>query len=290
MKKEIKFVVANICILVKINAHYSFFYENKRYISFLSNSSQESDCVIDYIFTTPEEIDVILAKCSLIRRQGVAGDYYSYQNGQAFLFDVYYLDNIVGRKLLLFNQDRKSATVYIDTQKINEYYYDDLMVIFSTLLSQDNGLILHCTAVKNKETNEVKIFSGESGNGKSTIAKIFQESNRYTILNDDRIIIRKAGERYLAYGSPWYSKTQLNANEWGEVKDIYFIFHGKSNCKQILSVSEARKMFLKNVFYIPNWDNKHLFMTLAFAKNLCRNFVSYKLFFVPDDRVINYLE
>lgn len=282
--------MANICILVKIDFHYAFFYENKRYISFLSNSSQAADCVIEYIFTTPEEIDTILAECSLIRRQGVAGDYYSYQNGQAFLFYVYYLDNIVGRKLLLFNQNRKSATVYIDTQKINEYYYDDLMVIFSTLLSQDNGLILHCTAAKNKETNEVKIFSGESGNGKSTIAKIFHENNRYTILNDDRIIIKKAGERYLAYGSPWYSKTQLNANEWGEVKDIYFIFHGQNNYKQLLPVSEARKIFLKNVFYIPNWDNKCLFMTLALAKDLSRNIVSYKLFFVPDGRVVNYLK
>ena len=70
-----------------------------------------------------------------------------------------------------------------------EYPLDGLILYYLTVINGD--IMIHASGVNN--AGEGYLFSGVSGKGKSTMAKIWDNYGA-KVIHDDRLVIRKTGE------------------------------------------------------------------------------------------------
>ena len=129
-----------------------------------------------------------------------------------------------------------------------------------------------------------RIFTGFSGNGKSTMSKIWADEGNL-VINDDRLIIRKCEDGFVVYNTPMYysdrpKKTLLDA--------IYLISHSPVN--KIKKQSGAMAISKVMAFCIQNnYDKEYIHNHLNFLSDLCTHVPVYELGFVPDKDVINFV-
>ena len=127
-----------------------------------------------------------------------------------------------------------------------------------------------------------RLFTGFSGNGKSTMSKIWSDAGSL-IINDDRIIIRKTEDGYIAYNTPMFyqdipKKAPLNA--------IYLISHSPEN--RIKKLGGAIAVSRVMAFCIQNNFEKHLIKNhLEFFSAICVDLPIFDFGFVPDTSVID---
>ena len=74
-------------------------------------------------------------------------------------------------------------------------------------------------------------FAAESGVGKSTHARYWKEvlGDRAVILNGDKPVFRFAGDRLLAWGTPWCGKEGWNANTFAPLRALCLLERGEAN-------------------------------------------------------------
>jgi len=100
-----------------------------------------------------------------------------------------------------------------------------LQSAFGTYLLFNKGFLLHASAFL--INNKAHIFSGKIGVGKSTIIKLHPHR---LPLNDDAAIVRKIGNQFWAYASPFYEKGRTPKSEGKyKIKGVYFIKQGNQN-------------------------------------------------------------
>lgn len=80
-----------------------------------------------------------------------------------------------------------------------------LRQILSELLIQKQGVVVHCSAIK--YDNQAYLFLGKPGAGKSTVMSLL--SKKFLSLADDSGIIKKEGNNYFFYQTPYLEK-----NSW----------------------------------------------------------------------------
>lgn len=155
-------------------------------------------------------------------------------------------------------------------------------IVMHYLTVKSNSVMIHASCVFDGVKG--RIFTGFSGNGKSTISKLWADAGNL-IINDDRIIIRKIEEDYVAYNTPMYykdipKKTVLNA--------IYLISHSPENkIKKIsgaLAVSKVMAFCIQN-----NFDQKLIQNHLDFLSEMCNYIPVYELGFVPNESVVKFV-
>jgi hypothetical protein len=152
-------------------------------------------------------------------------------------------------------------------------------------LAQGKGIFLHASGVKDGALGY--IFCGSSGTGKTTIARIWQESKAGTVLNGDRIIIRKINGEFYVYGSPWYTRNEnLIANEKAKLGKIFFLKRREKNFVRKLTSREAFKKLLPQT-YFAIWDKRAIEFSLKFLNQLCREITCFELGFKPTRDIID---
>jgi hypothetical protein len=75
-----------------------------------------------------------------------------------------------------------------------------LRISYSFLAVDRGGLLLHSAGVL--RNGRGYIFPGQSGTGKSTIASLATPTE--TVLSDEMVVVRKGGDGYLVYSTPFY--------------------------------------------------------------------------------------
>ena len=155
-------------------------------------------------------------------------------------------------------------------------------IVMHYLTVKSNSVMIHASCIFDRKKG--RIFTGFSGNGKSTISKLWADAGNL-IINDDRIIIRKRETGYRAYNTPMYYKdipksTGLDA--------IYLISHSPENkMKKIsgaLAVSKVMAFCIQN-----NFEQKLIQNHLEFLSEMCNHIPVYELGFVPDESVVNFI-
>jgi hypothetical protein len=161
-----------------------------------------------------------------------------------------------------------------------EYPLDGLILYYLTVINGD--IMIHASGVNYMQQGY--LFSGVSGKGKTTIARLWNNTGA-KVIHDDRLIIRNTPSGYRMFNTPVY-----NNDEPGEstLNKIFIIEHGSDN--KLVPVKEATAVSLVMVNCIQhNWDHKLISNLLGSVSTLCRTVPVLKLFFSPDKSVIDHI-
>jgi hypothetical protein len=106
-----------------------------------------------------------------------------------------------------------------------------LRLIYSYYLIKENGFFIHATAIVRHELGYV--FFGPSGSGKSTIAALSDGAQ----IGDELVVIKKAGDQYRIFGTPFWQGHNRNVLLQG----LFKLQHG--DCVSIDRLSPARAIY-----------------------------------------------
>lgn len=96
------------------------------------------------------------------------------------------------------------------------------------------AMFLHsaCIAVD----GEAYCFTAASGTGKSTHIRLWKRlfGERAVIVNGDKPLIRKRGDRFYVYGTPWCGKEGWNVNMGAPIKALCLVERGETNSIELM--------------------------------------------------------
>src|ERR1035437_1756626 len=142
-----------------------------------------------------------------------------------------------------------------------EYPLDGLILYYLTVINGD--IMIHASGVNN--AGHGYIFSGVSGKGKSTMAKLWDDSGA-KVIHDDRLILRNTGGGYR----------------------MFIIEHGAENMLIPLKGATAVTQVLANCIQ-HNWGADIIARLLGSISIMCGTIPTSKLFFRPDQNVIDLI-
>jgi len=181
---------------------------------------------------------------------------------------------------------KKPEILAITTLTINPFQYplDELLMI--NLLSSGLGVLVHACGIRIKGRGI--IFPGSSGAGKSTLANLGKGKKDFTVLSDDRIIIRKIDSRFWIYGTPWHGDAQVCSPERAPLERIFFLNHALENwAKGIERIDAASKLMVCS--FPPFWSKEGMEFTLGFIDELTKEVPCFELGFMPDKSVFDLI-
>lgn len=160
------------------------------------------------------------------------------------------------------------------------YPLGPIIMYYLTIKSQ--AVLIHASCIFDGVKG--RIFTGFSGNGKSTMSKIWADAGNL-VINDDRLIIRKRENGYVVYNTPMYYSDRPKKALLGA---IHLISHSPEN--RIKKQSGALAVTKVMAFCIQNnFDTKFIENHLNFLGELCQQIPVYELGFVPDNSIVNFV-
>lgn len=160
------------------------------------------------------------------------------------------------------------------------YPLDGLLLYY--LVSKKGGLMIHGSGVM--ADGKGWLFSGKSGQGKTTMAKIFDGCGD-RVIHDDRLILLKDADGWVMHGTPVYRNDEPRS---ARLDHLRIISHGTSNISAPVSGAEAAGLVLANCIQ-QNWDGRATAKMAAGVADLVSSVSVSRLQFVPDRSVRDYL-
>ncbi len=160
------------------------------------------------------------------------------------------------------------------------YPLDGLLLYY--LISKKGGLMIHGSGVITDGRGW--LFSGKSGQGKTTIAKIFDGCGD-RVIHDDRLVLRKGAEGWVMHSTPVYRNDEPRSEK---LDHLWLISHGQANISTPVSGAEAAGLILANCIQ-QNWDGGATAKMAAAVEDLVSSVAVSRLQFVPDRSVRDYL-
>ena len=161
------------------------------------------------------------------------------------------------QRLARFDADFREGVVSVapDSFYAREAYYplayplDELL--FLHRLAREGGLLLHACGVE--RLGRALLFTGPSGAGKTTLARLLLDEGDCRVLSDDRIVIRQAGPAFRAHGTPWHGDAPLALPRGAELAHVHAIHQRPRIEARRLGGASAAAALLGNAF-VPVHD------------------------------------
>jgi hypothetical protein len=167
-------------------------------------------------------------------------------------------------------------------QTVNPYSIDAVLRIVHTLvLAKQGGFLLHsASAVRN---GKAFLFAGVSEAGKTTISRLAPPD--VTLLTDEISYVRKRGEGYVAFGTPFAGElAKLGENISAPISHLYLLAKGGENRIDPVAPGEAARSLLANLLFFAE-DEELVQSTFHSAFEFVSRVPVSRLTFVPDARV-----
>jgi hypothetical protein len=195
--------------------------------------------------------------------------------------------------LLLFNPDTAGGRIYLLKQGPSCFrpLYRLLWMYFAQVLGEKGGCFVHAAAIV--RDGESHLFMGDSGSGKSNLAK---HCTGCTVLSDDGPILARQNGECLVFPSPYH---QTGPGEGldrdviqmsGTLKGIYFLIKDNQLLLEHVSREEALLLILKRYIHFFPYLSKHakrVLFDLFFE--VCYNIPSYNFYFKKDQDVLSVI-
>lgn len=191
------------------------------------------------------------------------------------------------RAELYVEQDLAAAYPELPGLEVPPILLDEMMA--SSFLSQRSGLHFHACGLKAQDGRGF-LFTGYSGSGKSTTARIWRENGAADLLSDERVAVRRQEGRFWLHGTPWHSSLEDSCSpEKAPLERIFILEHAAQNQARRMRPVEAVAALAARS-YLPYWDIKGMELTLEFLDSLVQAVPCYQLGFVPNASVIDYIQ
>lgn len=161
-----------------------------------------------------------------------------------------------------------------------EYPLDGLILYYLTVIHGD--IMIHASGIN--YAGHGYIFSGVSGKGKTTMAKLWSNSGA-RIIHDDRLILRKTLSGYRMFNTPVYDNDDPHDSP---LYKIFIIEHGVSNRLVQVKGAAAVSRVMANCIQ-HNWDSNIISQIMGSVSIMCITVPVVRLYFKPDKSVIDYI-
>lgn len=160
-----------------------------------------------------------------------------------------------------------------NTEQERDFYV--LGDVFNHFALKHNKMVLHGSSIIAE--GKAIIFSAPSETGKSTHTGLWKKYYPDTILlNDDTPVVGKKDNKFLAWGSPWSGKTEINENKSAPLAAVVFLNRGEKNSIERLSFNEALSYLMGQARKIPVKEDMEKVFSICFA--LAKGVPVYKLY------------
>lgn len=268
----------------------------ERFESFFYKGSQKSDIFID-VEIVKELPQPQMAQSLFMTSHPDTKE----ENWQLLKKDNMYIYTFLlkGREKTMFiNKALDKAKVFLLFNKkdgffwnVTDIIYDCLQVHLINYFAQRKaGIFVHAVGIRDLNGKGL-VFAGKSGSGKSTTARLWDRYSNATVLNDDRVIVRKVKGRFFIYGSPWhgdFSDYLTSRMKSAPLSKIFFIYHASRNT--------ARKIFDRYAFsflypaVLPTfWDRLCLQNITSLCQDLVRTMPCFRMGFRKNKNVIKFV-
>lgn len=225
------------------------------------------------------KLPVFVAENSYLRFYSI----YQFQNGLGYVvYDQQFPFEI--QQIAVATTDFLNWTVYCAANRgvLYPLKYPFGPILFHYLTLSSDACMIHASCIR--DGNKGRLFSGFSGTGKSTIAKLWANDGS-SVINDDRLIIRRIDNKYKVFNTPMF---YLDSPKVTSLDSIFLIRHSSGNKLKRISgakaVSRVMACCIQN-----NFDNQFVKSRLDFLSDLITDIPVYELGFVPDSSVLKFI-
>ena len=167
-------------------------------------------------------------------------------------------------------------------QNINPFSLDSVLrIVHTLLLAKKGGFLVHASsAIRN---GCAFLFSGVSGAGKTTIARLAPQDA--VLLTDEISYVIPQDGRYCAVGTPFFGElARVGENVRAPIKAFYILSKGPKNKIEPIAAPDAIRGLLRNILFFAR-DPELVKLVFDTAVNFISRVRVYRLTFVPDTRV-----
>jgi len=161
-----------------------------------------------------------------------------------------------------------------------EYPLDGLILYYLTAINSD--IMIHASGVNHE--GHGYLFSGVSGKGKTTMAKLWDNAGA-KVIHDDRLIIRNTGDGYKMFNTPVYNNDEPKEST---LDRIFLIEHGRKNEIIPAGGAAAVSMVMANCIQ-HNWNQEIVTRLIDSVSALCKAVPVVRLPFLPDRSIIDMI-
>jgi hypothetical protein len=166
-----------------------------------------------------------------------------------------------------------------------EYPLDELLMIH--LLSQGRGVEIHGCGLLDA-AGRAYVFAGQSGAGKSTMARLWVDQPGVTLLSDERVVLRTDRDRVTVHGTPWHGDAVLVSPQSGELAGVFLLNHSAIHAVVPTGGPAAAARMLACSF-MPFHSAAAVDRTTRAMEQVIRSVPCHHLWFAPDRSVIDVL-
>ena len=171
-----------------------------------------------------------------------------------------------------------------------EYPLDELLLIHSLALGR--GVEMHACGVVDS-LGQGHLFVGQSGAGKTTMSRLWQNEPGMVILSDDRIVLRQMEDGLRMYGTPWHGEGGMASPSRALLRRVYFLRHGEKNQRLPVMASMTGTEVVARMLaasFVPFYNKGAMDFTLGFFEEIVEAVPSYELGFVPDGCAVEFIK
>jgi hypothetical protein len=211
-----------------------------------------------------------------------------HENG--VMFKVYHPEKLNEiQQIALYEEQKKEWTIYCLSEigdagaEANPLAYPLSPLLWHNLVVNNEAIMIHASGVFDGE--EGRIFSGFSGVGKSTMAKLWN-SKGSLVINDDRLIIRKKKDGYWMYNTPMYYP---DAYKKSRLHHVYLPYHhSEFSVTKLEGIQGVARMMAFIIQHGYNQKNQDAYF--QFVSDLMTTLPICQLGVVPIQEVVDFIQ
>lgn len=140
-----------------------------------------------------------------------------------------------------------------------------------------------------ERAGEAVMFTGDSGVGKSTHTNIWARERDVRVVNGDKALLLRRGDRFYAAGIPYAGSSGICRNRTLPIGRIVFLSHGKQNVLRRMPPREAVRALVSQM-PVQKWCAEDISAAALTALELAQRVPIYAYACLPDASAVDYLE